>query len=217
MQSIAILPAAGRSMRVGRPKLLLPWGRTTLVEHVLATWRASQVEHVIVVTHPDDQELADICNAAGADVVRAEHPPADMKASVRLGLAYARQKYQPCPDDAWLLAPADMPLIETVVIDELLRQHATAPAKVHIPTFDGRRGHPIVLPWNLASEVLGTEANAGALPLPEGRGIDALLALAPSVEVAVTSSGILEDVDTRQDYERLLRQDRPNDSGAETK
>jgi CTP:molybdopterin cytidylyltransferase MocA len=37
MQTFAIIPAAGRSVRMGQPKLLLPWGQTTLLEHVLAT------------------------------------------------------------------------------------------------------------------------------------------------------------------------------------
>ena len=58
-----VIPAAGRSVRMGEPKLLLPWRDGTLIEHVLAQWLASRVACVTVVVHPDDQELAAVCRA----------------------------------------------------------------------------------------------------------------------------------------------------------
>ena len=60
MRSFAVIPAAGRSQRMGQPKLLLPWGRTTVIEHVLGVWRASRVTHTVIVVHPDDKFLAEL-------------------------------------------------------------------------------------------------------------------------------------------------------------
>ena len=58
--SFAIIPAAGRSQRMGEPKLLLPWGQSTIIEHVLAVWCASRVEAVVMVVHPDDVRPAEL-------------------------------------------------------------------------------------------------------------------------------------------------------------
>ena len=84
----AIVPAAGRSVRMGEPKLLLPWGETTIIESVLAAWRASRVARIVVVVHPEDTRLAELCRAASAMVIQPEIPPPDMKASVCHALAW---------------------------------------------------------------------------------------------------------------------------------
>ena len=78
----AIVPAAGRSATMGEPKLLLPWTGRPLIEHVLSEWRASRASRMIVVVHPDDVALADVCRGNEANVVVPEVPPPDMKSSV---------------------------------------------------------------------------------------------------------------------------------------
>ena len=56
-RSFAVVPAAGRSERMGAPKLLLPLGDSTVIEHVLAAWTASPVTRTVVVVRADDAEL----------------------------------------------------------------------------------------------------------------------------------------------------------------
>jgi CTP:molybdopterin cytidylyltransferase MocA len=109
---------------MGQAKLLLPWGDTTVIGAVLNAWRVSRVSHVIVVVHPDDAELAARCRAGGAMVVLPEVPPPEMRVSVQVGLRYVREQFHPAEDDAWLLAPADMPLIKPSTIDQLIDAHA---------------------------------------------------------------------------------------------
>ena len=60
---------------MGSPKLLLPWGDTTLLGHVIRQWQTSGVCRVVVVVHPADKELADLAVAAGADVIAPDVPP----------------------------------------------------------------------------------------------------------------------------------------------
>ena len=119
MQTFAVIPAAGRSLRMGQPKLLLPWGESTVLEHVLATWSASRVGRVILVVHPQDTEIVKRGAAAGAHVVQPETAPEEMKVSVQLALDYISH-FAPSPTDAWLLAPADMPTLATATIDQLI-------------------------------------------------------------------------------------------------
>lgn len=193
-RSFALVPAAGRSQRMGQPKLLLPWGNSTVIEHLLAVWKASRVSAVVVTAHPADDELIERCNAAGAEVAVVDPPPADMKASVAAGLAHLATAYEPRPTDVWLLAPADLPRLNARLIDQVLTAHDPAAPRVLVPVSDGRRGHPVLFPWPLASAV-------GSLAADEG--INALVAAAGPREIECDELAAFADLDTPDDYARL--------------
>ena len=67
-RSFAIVPAAGQSVRMGRPKLQLPWGETTVIETVLDAWRQSGISHLVMTVRDDDTELAALGRKAGAEI-----------------------------------------------------------------------------------------------------------------------------------------------------
>jgi molybdenum cofactor cytidylyltransferase len=197
MQSFAIIPAAGLSRRMGQHKLLLPWRGATVIEHVLAAWRASRVDRVILVAHPSDRQLAELGAAAGAEVVRPESPPPEMKDSVRLGLQFA-SRYQPAASDAWLLAPADMPGLKSATIDRMISAYeadlARAGDRIYVPRFGRRQGHPVLFPWSMAQQVT---------LLAAGEGVNALLGRNPIVYVEAAEDAVADDLDTPEDYQRL--------------
>jgi molybdenum cofactor cytidylyltransferase len=189
----AIVPAAGRSVRMGEPKLLLPWGETTIIESVLAAWRASRVTRMVVVLHPADAQLAAHCRSAGVVIVQPEIPPPDMKSSVRHALAWLTTHESPTEDDAWLLAPADMPLVTTAVIDAVITAHNSAAPSIIAPAANDRRGHPVLFPWSLAREVAG---------LAEHEGLNALVKRHVVKELPwPNAQEILTDIDTPAEYQ----------------
>jgi molybdenum cofactor cytidylyltransferase len=193
-QSIAVIPAAGRSQRMGQPKLLLPWRGRPVIEHVLQAWNNSRVQHVVVTVHPRDLQLAELCRRHGARVVVPTQPPPDMKTSVYLALQEARRTLAPHEHDAWLLAPADMPRLHAAIVDRLLAAYQPGQLQIVAPVRSGRRGHPIVLPFALADEV-------GALQAHEG--INALLERFPVAELECPDGLIHDDLDSPDDYRRL--------------
>lgn len=192
-RSFAIVPAAGRSRRMGAPKLLLPWAEGTLIEAALAAWKAAGVQHRIVVIHPADACLADVVRHAGGEVCLAPQPPPDMKASVQLGLAYAAQHWQAGEGDVWLLAPADIPAFSPQLVPTLLAAHAEQPEPILVPVHAGRRGHPVLFPWRYAAEVACLPADAG---------VNRLLETFPVREIP-SPWPAAEDIDTPEAYRRL--------------
>lgn len=194
-RSFAIVPAAGRSVRMGRPKLLLPWGEWTVIEQVLAAWLGSRVTRTLVVVRADDVRLAEVCRNCGAAVVTADPPPPDMKASVRCALEHIAGHWQPAPHDAWLVAPADLPRLATATIDRVLAAYDSTQPEIVAPRIAGLRGHPVLFPWSLAAEVAR---------LPSDVGIDELLRRYPVRDVPVDASAdSAADLDTPEDYRRL--------------
>lgn len=200
MQTFAVIPAAGRSQRMGKPKLLLPWADSTVIEHLLAAWRASAVDRVVVVVHPDDAQLAEISRRCGATVVQPQTPPAEMKQSVQIALAHIDAESHPSQTDAWLLAPADMPTLARSTIDRLVEAYRAEPPAIWAPVADERRGHPVLFPWSLAAEV----ARLGA-----DEGVNVLLARHPVHTIRAEAASILEDLDTPEQYEQLRRRTGP--------
>lgn len=198
MQAFAIIPAAGRSQRMGRPKLLLPWGTGTLIEHVIGIWKASQVQRIVLVAHPHDDQMAQLAANAGAEVVQPVVAPPDMKASVRAALDYLSPS-EPELTDAWLLAPADMPGLTAAAINRLVDAYAGSwpqdgrGYRVWVASCQGRPGHPVLFPWSLAPEVsmLGVD-----------EGLDVLVRRHPVERVEVGEDAVSADLDTPQDYER---------------
>lgn len=192
-QSIAIVPAAGRSRRMGVAKLLLPWDASTVIETVLSAWSASRVDHVVLVVHPDDVQLADVCRSAGAEVVAPATPPPEMITSVQIALAHAAERFAPAATDVWLLAPADMPNLTPAAIDQVLGAFDPVRPAILAPSYEGRRGHPVLFPWALAAE---------ALALGPGDTLRTLVDRHGCREVVSPSSGVVSDLDTPDDYLR---------------
>jgi molybdenum cofactor cytidylyltransferase len=195
----ALVPAAGHSRRMGRPKLALPLGGRTVLEHAVAALRDGGADSVLVVLGPHVAELAPLAERAGADVLSLPETTPDMRATVEHGLRRLEERFRPGPDDAWLLCPADHPTLDGEVVRRLGEARSSAPDRsIFVPTFEGRRGHPALIGWR---HVEGIRA------LPPGVGLNVYLRHhAPqTAEVPVASAEVLTDLDTPDDYEPLRR------------
>lgn len=193
----AILPAAGEGKRMGRPKLLLPLGETTVIDQVVRTLRRTDVQQVIVVVRPDDEPLKQAALRAGAKVVQPATPPADMRESVQLALDYLTAEKEPDAYDGWLLIPADHPLLKADVVERMLERWREQDDRILVPTSRGRRGHPTLFRWALAEEVPAIPSDQGLNRLVRNHADEVR-------ELPVETDSILLDLDTPRDYKRLL-------------
>jgi molybdenum cofactor cytidylyltransferase len=192
----AVVPAAGASTRMGRPKLTLPVGGRPVIERVVTALRDGGADPVVVVTGPHDPAVAPLARAAGADVCELPAATRDMRATVEHGLRWLEERYHPRPDDGWLLCPADYPLLDTVVVRQICDAYRRQAASILVPTHAGRRGHPVLFTWQHVRAILELRA---------GCGIDNYLRVRAGEvrEVSVSGTGGFDDVDTPADYVRL--------------
>jgi len=179
---------------MGRPKLLLRLGGQTVISRVLTVLNPV-VTRTVVVCRRDDDDLRLAAEAEGATIVQPPVDPPDMRASVEHALRWLIGHDAPTSDSAWLLLPADHPLVEPAVLQSLLEASARQPESIVVPTHGGLRGHPTVLPWSLVPEVF---------VLPHTEGLNQLVRRKPEriVEVPVASATVLADLDTPEDYDR---------------
>jgi molybdenum cofactor cytidylyltransferase len=196
MRTLGLIPAAGKSRRMGRPKLSLTCGDSTVIECVLAAVRTAGIEEVLVVVAPDAEDLARLAESAGAHVLRLPSDTPDMRATCEHGLAWLEERYHPADDDGWLLLPADHPTVRPGVVCAIL--DAAPGRSIVVPVHESKRGHPTWLRW---SHVAAIRA------LPPDQGLNALIRAnaAQTFELDWPSDAILRDLDTPQDYERLVK------------
>jgi molybdenum cofactor cytidylyltransferase len=189
----AIVPAAGRSRRMGRPKLLLPWGDGLLIDQVLGAWTLSGVSDVIVVVRKDDSRLTEACRGRSARVVHPPTDPVDMKESVQNGLLAIEELCAPSPQDRCFIAPADLPTLTSEIVDRLIAAPST-PSRIVVPQFGDKQGHPALLPWPLTREIFD---------LGPRQGVDCVVKRHPKLAVPFDRKDLVMDVDTPDQYERL--------------
>jgi molybdopterin converting factor subunit 1 len=195
----AIVPAAGASRRMGRPKLLIELDGRPLIARVVSALAAGGARPVVVVAPPADvpegPPIADAAARAGAVVVVPEARPAEMRDSVELGLAELERAEGSQPL-AVVLAPADSPGLDGPLVARLAKRWRERPEAIVIPTSGGRRGHPIVLPRGLAQSIVH---------LPPDAGVNALVARHEEdvVEVDVADEAVIDDLDTPDDLRRF--------------
>jgi molybdenum cofactor cytidylyltransferase len=198
-RTFAVIPAAGHSRRMGRPKLALPLGERTVLEHVVTALRQAGVELVLVVIGPHVPELAPLAERAGARVLALPEATPEMRATVEAGLYWLEEQVHPVPDERWLLVPADHPCVDPGVV-RLLREAADRQPErsIFIPTHAGRRGHPASIAWKHVASIRAFE---------RGQGLNAYLRTqaAETVEVPVAMPSICWDLDTMEDYHALLQ------------
>ena len=197
---VAVVPAGGKSTRMGRPKLLLPLAGRPVLAHLIHALQAGGADRVLVVAAPHLPELVPLAQSAGADAFVLPLDSPDMRATVEAGLAWVEHAWAPAAGDAWLLAPADHPTLEPAAVRRLIAARTQHPERsIFLPTHAGRRGHPVLLGWHHVSAIRA---------LPAGQSLNQYIRTqsAATLEVPVASPAVLLDLDTPEDYERLLRQ-----------
>lgn len=194
MAVFALVPAAGQSRRMGTPKLSLPLGDKVVLQHVLSALVKGGSEEILVVVGPSAANLATYV-APPAKILVLPHDTADMRTTIEGGLHFLTEQYSPTSNDAFLLALADQPTIHPDTVAALLRAHLAQPGAIRVPIHAGKRGHPVLFPWDLAKTLF---------TLPPDQGLNQLLRQFPQrvVEMPVPHAEILDDLDDPSDYER---------------
>lgn len=192
----SIVPAAGKSSRMGRPKLLLPFEDERLIDRVLRAWTDSRVSQVVVIVRTHDTELRSACEKwAGNGIVIVVAPktdPVDMTQSLQIGLRHLEDRFQPRSDDACFFAPADLPGISTQVIDRLCDNKLDS-SRIVVPQFGDRAGHPVLFPWDLTKQIFETGL---------AEGVKSIVDRSEKHPVLFAESERPTDVNTPEEYDR---------------
>ena len=189
-----VLLAAGRSLRMGEPKLLLPWGHTSILGHLLQQWRGLGLTQFAAVVASQDPELA-------LELDRLEFPPENriLNDHPECGMFHSIQQAARWPgwrEDLthWVVVLGDQPHLRSATLHGLLEFGANLPNTVCQPALAGRPRHPVLLPKRVFREVAQAKDD-NLKQFLSGRSVTLWPCDDPGLDL---------DIDRPEDYERAL-------------
>lgn len=184
--------AAGLSRRMGRPKLILPWGDTTVIGRVVDILFQAGVAPVVVVTGGSTAQVEAVLKEQPVRLVfNPRHHEDQMALSLQIGLEAIAKEVE-----AVLVVLGDQPQIQLPVVRSVIDAANQSSAALVVPSFQMRRGHPWLAKRVLFSALLDIR--------PPTTLREFLFEHANEIEyLPVDTPSILQDLDTPEDYQRL--------------
>ncbi len=183
---------------MGRTKQLLSFRGQTVLECVVDSALASRLHRVIVVLGYQADVLAPLLKNRAVTLVRNPHYHRGQSSSLKAGLRMLRQE-----SAAALFLLGDQPLVTTETIDRIIAAYESSPSPIVLPVFEGRRGNPALFSRETFPRLADLSQDRGARPL--------FVEYAERIlKVPVADPAIHLDIDTEEDYRRLLRLESPH-------
>ncbi len=191
-----VVLAAGLSTRMGRPKATLPLGDgDTFLTRIVRTFTAAGVEEVVAVLGHEAEAVRSVLEASGLRA-RVVVNPAYRDGQFSSVLAALSVVDRPGVQ-AMLMTLVDVPLVSVATVSAVLERYRTSAAPIVRPVQGDRHGHPIAIDRSLFVEVRSADPLAGAKPVVRAH-------VSAAGEVEVDDEGAFIDVDTPDEYARIL-------------
>ena len=183
----AVIVAAGASRRLGSPKALLLFEGETFIGR-LARHFQTVAEKVVVVCRPD------LPLAVGDTVSVVENPDPErgMLSSLQCGLRTLAEA------ENVIFSPVDYASVQLATIVTLTARHS---GPLTLPTFHGKRGHPAIISRPVIEQLLELDPTGSPKTVIYSHLQQACL-------VPVDDARVVEDVDTIEDYLKLVKEER---------
>ena len=181
---------------MGKPKLLLPWGGTTVLGHLIEQWQALGAKQIAVVCAPGDLAVRAELDRLGLPEANRIYNPAPARGMFSSIQCAAQWPGWPAVLTHWAIVLGDQPHLQPQTLRRVLEFSAAQPAKLCQPAHRGHGRHPVLLPKPLFREL----AASTAATLKE------FLAARPEEVVLceVDDPGMEVDIDRPEDYARAV-------------
>jgi len=192
---IAILIlAAGESKRMGRPKQLLPWGESTLLENAISTAVSTNLKNIHVVLGAHYELIKESINLENVVLLYNLNYKSGQGSSLSLGidhLSKQKEKYQ-----GVLILLCDQPLITSDYLNELIQTFEVGNKKIVATDYGNRAGVPAIFAANYFNALLNIKEDMGAKKVLE-KYMEDVISLSPN--------GTEQDLDTPEEYKTFVK------------
>jgi len=190
---VALVLAAGLSTRMGQPKLLMDWGGKTVLQTVLSTLHSCGITKIHTVLGANRELIQKSILALPFPVEMVFNPDfanGEMTDSIRVGI-----RTLPKDATAALIVLGDQPHMRIETVSGVLETYGNTGAKIIVPSYNYRRGHPWLIDRTLWSELENLN--------PSYTLRDFLRRYQHEIHYFnVDSPSVLQDLDTPQDYQQ---------------
>jgi molybdenum cofactor cytidylyltransferase len=192
----ALVLAAGRSSRMGRAKASLPIdNRDTFLTRIVRTFLEAGVDDVVIVVGHEAESIVEAFASSGLTARFVHNPDYDLGqlSSLLTGLAVVDRPGV----GAALVTLVDVPLVSAGTVRTVLDCYRRTRAPIVRPTDGGRHGHPLIIDRSLFDPLRAADPSLGAKPIVRAYA-------SQTGDVLVDDEGAFTDIDTDEDYRRVL-------------
>lgn len=192
---VGVILAAGKSTRMGQPKPLLRYGDDRFVSRLAKTFSRAGLDDVIVVAGPDP---AAIVRALGEDGAEARVSLNLDREGGQLSSLLAGLELADRPGvEAVVMGLVDVPLVRADTVQAIVAAWRRTGAAIVRPAAGGRHGHPVLFGRQVFADLRRADPSVGAREVVRARHAEV-------VDVQVDDPGAFNDIDTPDDYARLI-------------
>jgi len=153
----AVILSGGASRRMGSPKALVAYQGTSFLEHLLSVTKHPAIGVRRVVLGADADAISNqIVLPPDQMVINGEWEKG------QLSSIHAAIRTFPGGTEGLLLCPVDHPLVSAALVNSLILAFTETQAPVVLPTFEGKRGHPVIFSASVYEELLAAPLETGA-------------------------------------------------------
>jgi probable selenium-dependent hydroxylase accessory protein YqeC len=187
----AIIMASGFSRRMNTNKLVLPVNGIPCIERVIKAVCESDVDEIVLIYQKDDVKY--IAEKYGLKTIYNDKAHLGQSEAVKLGVLCSNTASK-----GYMFFTGDQPFINKRVINKVVDNFEAGSYRIVVPTFEGKRGNPVIFSSLLKDELLKLEGDVGGRAVMEKYSSCVKL-----LAIDDKRSGL--DMDTKEDY--LLIQD----------
>ena len=143
---------------MGEPKALVSVQGLTFLEHLFAATRLPSVGITRIILGAHAAEISAKLKFDPAMIVVNPDWPSGQLSSVHAAI----RSLPADTTDGIILCPVDHPLVSRRLISELIAQFDSSRKAIALPTYRGKRGHPVIFRATLYEELLAASPEVGA-------------------------------------------------------
>lgn len=185
----AIIMACGESKRMGKNKLLLEYKGKKIVEHVIDKVSSCNFNSILVICN--NEEIIKICKDRNISTIYNSKWNLGQSESIKIGINNSPKS------DGYAFFTADQPLINVETINLLLYEFSDNKDSIIVPNYKGKRGTPVIFSDKFKKNLLELEGDVGGRVIIKENPSNTRF-------IDVENEFVLWDIDTREDYKKLL-------------
>jgi len=190
--AVAIL-SGGESRRMGTPKALLPYRGKTFIEHLIEVTRHPRVGVTRIVLGAHVEEIRKTLGGNAANVVVNAEWQKGQLSSIQAAI----RSLPAGGTDGLILCPVDHPIVSAELFKKLIEAFDTSGKAIALPTYHGKRGHPVIFRATLYDELLAAPPDVGARQVVWAHATDI-------AEVATEEEGVILNLNDPESLRRVM-------------
>lgn len=191
----AIVLAAGKSTRMGRPKATLPLAAETFLSRIVHTFHDAGIDDVVIVVGHQAEGIIESLSRTSQAVRFVLNPEYERGqfSSMQKGLEAVDRS----DTSAALVTLVDVPLVTPATVRAVVARYLEAKVSIVRPTRGIEHGHPVLIDRSLFATLRGADPNLGAKSIVRAHA-------SSEGDIAIDDEGAYLDIDTLEEYERAL-------------